>query len=163
MTADDRLTEIQARVDAAFDCRMCKGAGYYEMLADDWNPMSLTKYECNACARSRPLADDATWLLSELSRLRAELATAEQQIETLVECDCVSAPISSKGCRKCGRRGVVSHDFWLRIVKDSNELPAVRAELATAREAIRQYVDADARYMRRIDTSDLRVALEADG
>lgn len=64
---------------------------------------------------------------------------AEARAEVLEDCDCVYAPVSSSGCWKCGRRGVITHEHWLEIIEKANAHAAAEKrieELEGEREAL---------------------------
>lgn len=44
-------------------------------------------------------------------------------------CDCVPAVVSSKSCRKCGRRGVITQEHFMKIVKDVDRVAALEKAL----------------------------------
>jgi hypothetical protein len=123
----NREAEIEARLTAR--ARVVREAGLLFMAQWDSLPP--------------PITDALDGLASELDDAAAELRVARQErdeanehLTTALECDCVYAPVSSFSCQKCGRRGVITREHWLRIVKDANEAIAARQETETLREAL---------------------------
>jgi hypothetical protein len=56
---------------------------------------------------------------------------AREKFQGQAECDCVPASVSSKSCRKCGRRATITHEHFMEILKAEYETRQ-RAEQAEA-------------------------------
>lgn len=55
-----------------------------------------------------------------------------EAIVRLIKCDCVPALVSSKSCRKCGRRAVITQEHFMDIVRELNSFSLKYPTTATA-------------------------------
>jgi hypothetical protein len=73
----------------------------------------------------------------------AALETKLQQAEKQANCDCVPCLISSKSCRKCGRKATIPQDQLMRSIKDYEarlaKIPALIEAASNAKSWIENY------------------------
>lgn len=68
------------------------------------------------------------WWVQDFRRQEHENAALLARLEAVERCDCVPAAISSKSCRKCGRRATITHEHFMRILADAHKTAAVERE-----------------------------------
>lgn len=71
------------------------------------------------------------WKLAKADSDR-EIEAQAKRIALLEDCDCVPAIVSSFGCRKCGRRNVITQERFMEIVRDYE----AQAKRYSAQEAV---------------------------
>lgn len=66
------------------------------------------------------------------NRIRAHIAALDAENETLRNCDCVKTVITSKSCRKCGRKATITQESFVEMVKTFNKSEADKQTLKRA-------------------------------
>lgn len=81
------------------------------------NTPDMSGGEVELCAICTPERDhNGVYCRSCANRLANEYSDRIAQLEG---CDCVPCLVSSKSCRKCGRRAMITQEHFLQIVKQS--------------------------------------------